>query len=92
MPQLKRRTGRPSGTLRLAVLIADVEVWRAATQVDLGDLRPTGPPRLGGAARLPAATRLAAPDINANRQMAAATGHRSPQRHRGPIPAGSRRS
>ena len=27
-----------------AELIADVQVWRAATQVDPGDLRPTGPP------------------------------------------------
>jgi hypothetical protein len=27
-------------------------VWRAATQVDPGDLRPTGPPRLGYAARI----------------------------------------
>ena len=27
-----------------AELIADVQVWRAATQVDPNDLRPTGPP------------------------------------------------
>jgi conjugative relaxase-like TrwC/TraI family protein len=35
-----------------AELIADVQVWRAATQVDPGDLRPTGPPQLGHAARI----------------------------------------
>jgi hypothetical protein len=33
-------------------VIADVQVWRAATQVDPGDLRPTGPPQLGHAARV----------------------------------------
>ena len=30
-------------------LIAEVQVWRAATQVDPSDLRPTGPPQLGHA-------------------------------------------
>jgi hypothetical protein len=35
-----------------AKLIADIQVWRAATQVDPGDLRPTGPPQLGYAARV----------------------------------------
>src|SRR4029453_12784315 len=30
-------------------LIADVQVWRAATQVDPSDLRPTGPPELSHA-------------------------------------------
>ena len=35
-----------------AELIADVQVWRAATQVDPSDLRPTGPPQLGNAARI----------------------------------------
>jgi hypothetical protein len=30
-----------------AELIADLQVWRAATQVDPGDLRPTGPPQPG---------------------------------------------
>ena len=34
-----------------AELIADVQVWRAATQVDPIDLRPTGPPQLDNAAR-----------------------------------------
>jgi hypothetical protein len=33
-------------------LVADVQVWRAATQVDAGDLRPTGPPQLGRAAHV----------------------------------------
>jgi hypothetical protein len=33
-------------------LIAEVQVWRAATQVDPSDLRPTGPPQLGYAARI----------------------------------------
>jgi hypothetical protein len=34
-----------------AELIADVHAWRAANQVDPGDLRPTGPPQLGQATR-----------------------------------------
>jgi hypothetical protein len=34
-----------------AELIADVQVWRAATQVDPSDLRPTGPLQLGHAGR-----------------------------------------
>ena len=33
----------------LAELIADVQIWRAATQVDSSDLRPTGPLQLGHA-------------------------------------------
>jgi hypothetical protein len=32
--------------------MADLQVWRAAIQVDPSDLRPTGAPRLGCAARL----------------------------------------
>ena len=32
--------------------IADVQVWRAAAQVDPSDQRPTGPPQLGRAARI----------------------------------------
>jgi hypothetical protein len=35
-----------------AELIADTRVWRAATQVDPSDLRPTGPAELGHAARV----------------------------------------
>jgi hypothetical protein len=34
-----------------AELIGEIQVWRAATQVEPGDLRPTGPPQLGYAAR-----------------------------------------
>jgi AAA domain len=54
-----------------AELIADVQVWRAATQVDPGDLRPTGPPQLGRADRVfqqQLDKRLAAPDTNADGQ------------------------
>jgi hypothetical protein len=32
-------------------LIADIQIWRAATQIDPSDLRPTGPPQLGQATR-----------------------------------------
>jgi ATP-dependent exoDNAse (exonuclease V) alpha subunit len=42
---------RPHGVLS-AELIADIQVWRAATQVEPSDLRPTGPLQLGSAARL----------------------------------------
>ena len=41
-----------------AELIADIQVWRAATQVDPSDLRPTGPARLRHP-NLPTATRHA---------------------------------
>ena len=54
-----------------AELIADMQVWRAATQVDSSDLRPTGPPQLGYAARIfqqQLDKRLAAADTNADRQ------------------------
>jgi conjugative relaxase-like TrwC/TraI family protein len=54
-----------------AELTADVQVWRAATQVDPSDLRPTGPPQLGRAAHVwqqQLDKRLAAPDTNADRQ------------------------
>ena len=62
-----------------AGLIADLQVWRAATQVDPSDLRPTGPPQLGRAARIfqqQLEKRLAAPDIKADRQWR----HCSPQK------------
>jgi hypothetical protein len=36
----------------LAELIAEIQVWRAATQVNPTDLRPTGPPQLGRATRI----------------------------------------
>ena len=54
-----------------AELIADTQVWRAATQVDPSDLRPTGPPQLGYAARIfqqQLDKRLAAPDTNTDEQ------------------------
>jgi hypothetical protein len=55
-----------------AELIADLQVWRAATQVDPNDQRPTGPPQLGRAARIfqqqQLDKRLAAPDTNADGQ------------------------
>jgi hypothetical protein len=34
-----------------AELIADIQIWRAATQVDPSDPRPTGPPQIGQATR-----------------------------------------
>jgi hypothetical protein len=54
-----------------AELVADVQVWRAATQVDPDELRPTGPPQLGYAGRTfqqQLDKRLAAPDTNADGQ------------------------
>jgi conjugative relaxase-like TrwC/TraI family protein len=54
-----------------AELIADLQVWRAATQIDPNELRPTGSPQLGRAARIfqqQLDKRLAAPDTNADRQ------------------------
>ena len=54
-----------------AELIADLQVWRAATQVDPSDLRPTGPPQLGRAAGIfqqQLDQRLAARDTHADRQ------------------------
>ena len=54
-----------------AELIADLQVWRAATQVDPSDLRPTGPPQLDNAARIfqqQLDKRLAAADTNTDWQ------------------------
>ena len=54
-----------------AELTADLQVWRAATQVDPSDLRPTGPPQLGHAARIfqqQLDKRLATADTNPDRQ------------------------
>jgi conjugative relaxase-like TrwC/TraI family protein len=39
-------------TLLPAELIADIQVWRAASQIHPWDLRPTGPSQLGGATRI----------------------------------------
>jgi hypothetical protein len=61
-----------------AELIADMQVWRAATQVDPGDLRPTGPRQPGHAAQAwqqQLSTRLAAADTRTEwrwRQLLAA--------------------
>jgi hypothetical protein len=54
-----------------AELITDLHVWRAATQVDPSDLRPTGPRQLGRAARAwqqQLHKRLAEADTPAERQ------------------------
>jgi hypothetical protein len=54
-----------------AGLIADIQVERAGTQVDPSDLRPTGPPQLGRAARIfqqQLDQRLAAADTHTDRQ------------------------
>jgi hypothetical protein len=54
-----------------AELIADIQVWRAATQVDPSDLRPTGPPQLGRATRIfqqQLDRRLAAADTRTERR------------------------
>ena len=69
--QVKSRPGRQPHASMPAELIADVQVWRAATQVDPSDLRPTGPPQLGRAARIfqqQLDKRLAAPETNADGQ------------------------
>ena len=76
-----------------AELIADVQVWRAATQVD--PERPAThratPTRLRRP-NLPTATRQATRSRGHQPRpaLAEATRHRSPQRHRGPIPARTR--
>jgi hypothetical protein len=56
-------------TLVPAELMAEVQVWRVATHVDPGDLRPTGPPQIGHATRIfqqQLDKRLRAPDTNAD--------------------------
>ena len=74
-----------------AELISDIQVWRAANQVDPGDLRPTGPPQLGQAhPSLATATRQATRRHRHPDRLASTTRHRSPQRHHGPIPTGTR--
>jgi hypothetical protein len=61
---------RPHAVLS-AELIADIQVWRAGTQVDPSDLRPTGPPQHGYAARAfqqQLVKRLASADTGTERQ------------------------
>jgi hypothetical protein len=62
-------TGQPHALP--AELMADVQVWCAANQIDPGDLRPTGPTRLGRAAQIwqqQLDKRLAAAEIETDRQ------------------------
>jgi hypothetical protein len=74
-----------------AELIAEVQVWRAATQVNPSDLRPTGPSQLSHATQAwQKATRQATRHGHLRRPAMAATScHRSPQRHGGPLYAGA---
>jgi conjugative relaxase-like TrwC/TraI family protein len=54
-----------------AELITDIQVWRAAAQVDPSDLRPTGPPQLGRGTRIfqqQLDMRLAATDARTERE------------------------
>jgi AAA domain len=74
-----------------AELSADVQVWRAATQVDPSDLRPTGAtPTPPGHPSLATAPRQATCSHGHPHRLASNARHRSPQRHRGPIPTGTR--
>ena len=76
-----------------AELIADIQVWRAATQVDPSDLRPTGPLQLGPPAEFPTATRQATRRRGHPHRatLAAIARDGSPQRDRRPLPAGAGR-
>ena len=73
-----------------AEVIAELQVWRAATQVDPSDLRLTGAPQLGHATQsLATASRKATRHGHLRRPAMAATScHRSPQHHGGPLYAG----
>jgi AAA domain len=74
-----------------AELIADVQVWRAATQVDPSDLRPTGPPQLSHATQAwqrQLDNRLAT-DTRGDRQWRQLLATEVPQRHGGPLYAGA---
>ena len=87
---MKRRRATKHHPAVPAKLIADMQVWRAATQIDPSDLRPSGAtPARPGHPNLPAATRQATrrPGYQRRPAMAADARHRSPQRHRRPIPA-----
>jgi hypothetical protein len=70
-------------------LIADIQVWRAATRVDPSDLRLTGPSQLGRAARnfqQQLDKRLADADTRADRH-GNGWSLQKPHRHHGPVPA-----
>ena len=49
---MKRRRPTKRHTAVPAKLIADIQVWRAAIQIDPSDLRPPGHPQLGRATRI----------------------------------------
>jgi hypothetical protein len=71
-----------------AELIADIQVWRAATQVDPSDLRPTGPPQLGHAARTfqqQLDQRLAAGDTRTGREWRQLVAAEAPSATRDPF-------
>jgi hypothetical protein len=71
-------------------LIADIQVWRAATQVDPSDLRPTGPPQLGHSARAwqqQLDMRLVATNTRAEWRWRQLLATEAPSATRGPVPA-----
>ena len=71
-----------------AELIADIQVWRAATQVDPSDLRPTGSPQLGRAGRisqLQLDQRLAATDTRTGREWRHLVAAEAPSATRDPF-------
>ena len=76
-----------------AELIADVQVWRAAIQLDPSDLRPTGPPQHSYAGRIwqqQLDKRLAATDSRTDRDLRRLLATEVPNTAR-PIPAGTGR-
>jgi AAA domain len=71
-----------------AELIADIQVWRAATQIDPSDLRPTGPPQLGRACRIfqqQLDMRLAATDTRTEREWRQLIAAEAPSATRDPF-------
>jgi hypothetical protein len=71
-----------------AELIADIQVWRAAIQVDISDHRPTGPPQLGRVGRifqLQLDKRLAATDTRTGREWRQLVAAEAPSATRDPF-------
>jgi hypothetical protein len=71
-----------------AEMIAEIQVWRAANQVDPSDLRPTGPPQLRNAARIfqqQLDMRLAATDTRTERQWRQLLAAEAPNATRDPF-------
>ena len=71
-----------------AELMADIQVWRAATQIDPSDLRPTGPRQLGSAARIfqqQLDMRLAVTDTRTERQWRQLVAAEAPSATRDPF-------